>query len=185
MFFLDDFFKRVVRKFRYIAKTIIKKLFTRHEVYDARNLFLVEDKELGFNRFDMIVRLLAIENFFGKNAYGFDLYKKMQTARRSPQWVEPAVERFKALIESYEKNGYDDKSEIIVDKNLNLLDGSHRMALAMYYKHYQISCKVRPWEERICYGLNLFDEYGFSNEEKEILKKRYDALKKEISSSIF
>lgn len=172
------FLKR--RVFR-IAKLLRKKLFTRHHIYDARELFFQQNKASGFNRYDMIVRLLAVEDYFGKNNYGFRLYKKMQAARISPEWVEPSVERFKALIESYEKNGYDEQSEIIIDQNLNLLDGSHRMALAMYYKHYEISCKVRPWVENISYGVESFIEYDFSDNEIKLIQNRCELLKKEIS----
>ena len=99
-------------------------------------MFFQEVSSEGFNRYDMIVRLLAIENYYGKNEYGFNLYRKMQAARIGIDSVEPAVFRFRKLIESYENNGYDSSSEIELDSCLHLYDGSHRMAMALYYNYY-------------------------------------------------
>lgn len=36
------------------------------------------NKNNEFNRYDVIVRLLAIENFYGYNNFGMDLYLQMQ-----------------------------------------------------------------------------------------------------------
>lgn len=152
----------------------------KHHTYDARELFFQENSDSGFNRYDMIVRLLAIENYFEKNTFGLDLYRKMQTERMGKDWTEPAVERFKHLIQSYEKNGYNSSSEITLTKDLKLEDGSHRMALAFYFKQYQISCRILPYKKTISYGLENFVEYGFSKEEITTIKQRFIQLYDDI-----
>ena len=174
---LKRLFSIVIR----IYKKIKRILFTRSHIYDVRELFFQQNTAVSFNRYDMIVRLLAVENFYGKNDCGFELYRKMQAARMGTDWVEPAVNRFKDLIVSYEQKGYDKNSAIIIDKNFNLVDGSHRMALAMYYKQYDILCKVIPEKEDISYGIEEFIEYDFSDEEIAIIQNRYELLKNEIN----
>lgn len=150
-----------------------------HHTYDARELFFQEHSPSGFNRYDMIVRLLAIENYYGKNDYGFEMYRKMQEARHAIGW-EGAVDRFRALIKSYEENGYDDASEILLDKNLHLWDGSHRLALAFYYKKFQISCAVDPVTHIVYYGIDWFIEHDFTIDEISRIQAKYEQLKREI-----
>lgn len=116
-------------------------------------------------RYDMIVRYLAIENYYGINDIGFSLYKRMQDARMGEGFSDGAVERFKALIESYEKNGYDENSCIIVDKNLQLIDGSHRMALGLYYGMMTIKALIIDTEHPVDYSIDWFFTHGFSNDE--------------------
>lgn len=155
-------------------------LWTKHLIWDVRELFLQEN-ECYFNRYDIIVRYLAIENFYNKNTCGFLLYKKMQAMRISESWVEKSVERFVNLIKSYHSNGYDISSEIELDRNLKLIDGSHRISLALFHKQYRIYCKIRPISINVSYGLGWFVENGFSMEEIEIIQNTYKEICQTIS----
>lgn len=181
-----------MRRFKFQKlKRLLKKVYRRlfpddspkpeviHHTYDARELFFQENRPEGFNRYDMIVRLLAVENWHGQNNFGFDLYWKMQQSRKAGDY-QNAVARFKELIESYEKNGYNPQSEIVLDSNLHFIDGSHRMALALYYKHWNISCAVMPFERNVNYGMKTFVEYGFTKQEIGIIQSKYETLKDEI-----
>lgn len=149
--------------------------------FDSRELFFQENSVEGFNRFDIIVRLLAIENFYEKNDFGFDLYKKMQTARMGKDWTMPAVERFKALIASYHSNGYDRNSAITIDSELRLQDGSHRMALSMFFKKYWITAVVQNEVHPVAYGMEWFIENDFTDHEMKLVSERYSTLKGEIN----
>lgn len=150
---------------------------SRKTTIEVGELFFQHNGESDFMRYDMIVRLLAVENYFGENDFGFDLYRRMQGARINKNWVEPAVKRFRMLIQSYEKNGYDEKSSIILDQDLHLVDGSHRMAMAMYYGIQNITVSVRPKKYNIFYGIEWFHVNGFSDKECEILTDKYHELK--------
>ena len=166
-------YNAVVSRFGDYVKEKIYKAVS----FEVAELFFQHNGERGFNRYDMIVRLLAVENYFGKNNYGFDFYRRMQAARINEEWVEPAVERFKNLIKSYEENGYDETSKIIVDRNLHLFDGSHRMAMAMYYGIKYINATVLPDEYNIFYGIEWFKMNGFSEDECAILHSKFEELK--------
>lgn len=149
---------------------------SKHIVISIPELFFHHNTEKDFARYDMIVRLLAVENYYGKNNFGFDFYRRMQTARMGKDWTEPAVVRFNTLIRSYDEKGYDTNSEIELDSNLHLLDGSHRMAMAMYHGCKTINAVVRPYSQTVFYGIEWFRINGFSDSESILLKEKYQEI---------
>lgn len=149
---------------------------TKHLTLSVSELFMQEHTLGGFNRYDMIVRLLAVESENGMNDFGWDFYRRMQTSRVGSKDLEERVDAFKKLIHSYDTNGYDAKSEIELDCNLRLIDGSHRMALALYHHIPTINVKVRPFQNECFYGIEYFKINGFSNEECRILENRYNKI---------
>jgi hypothetical protein len=147
-------------------------LYTREIQVNVYELFFQENKP-EFNRYDEIVRYLAIENYYNKNNFGFELYRKMQNARIGQGSDNEYVENFKVLIKSFDKKGYNDNSKIELDKYLSLVDGSHRMALAFYHKINIISCYIRPVYIPIEYTIEWFIENDFSIDEINIIKNKY------------
>ena len=99
--------KRIIRAVKRRALNFVNKRSSKKVSLEIAELFFQHNGESDFLRYDMIVRLLAVENYFGKNDYGFDFYRRMQASRKDEGWVDPAVERFRNLIKSYEENGYD------------------------------------------------------------------------------
>lgn len=145
------------------------------------------DKDSLYNRVDLFVRLLAIDQYYGKNSYGFDLYEKMQRVRLEQVEVKKALEgreysreTFTRLIQSFEKNGFDSRFPLGIDIDGKLYDGSHRLALSIYHKLDNIPVYI---EESIgkfdCkYDLDWFLRNGFSKEElRKITIKMDDVLK--------
>ena len=120
-------------------------------------------------RLDIVVRYLAVENFYGKNDFGFKLYAKMQDGRAGQGYSQKSVPQFLKLIESYETNGYIKNSSIKIFKNLALWDGSHRMALHLYHNLPTICADILPEVKVINYALDWFVMAGFSREECQII----------------
>ena len=116
-----------------------------------------------------------MENYYGLNDIGFGLYKKMQDLRVRTGYSSYAVERYKELILSVENNGYIEDSEIIVDKNLRLFDGAHRIALAIYHKIASVKIRILNREEEIKYGMEWFSQC-FSEDECNILTKKFEQI---------
>jgi hypothetical protein len=104
----------------------------------------------------------------------------MQNERMGGKYDEVCIESFKKLIKSYEENGYNTASEIELNRNLTLLDGSHRMALALYYKINVISCKIRPYSIPVKYDLEWFIKNGFSLTELAILRDTYISINNDM-----
>lgn len=152
-----------------------------HQIYDIRELISQEFHDGKFNRYDIIVRLLAIENFYGKNNFGFNLYRKMQANRMDPARTDDYERTFKKLILSYKEHGYKESSEITLTNDLKLEDGSHRIALALFHNYQFISCQVLNYSRKIHYGIDSFIEYGFSKNDITNIKKKFDEIKHQFN----
>lgn len=137
---------------------------------------------------DLIIKLLAIDNYFKKNDYGFDLYEKMQYTRiktnkeilvKNKQWKK----EFKDLIKSFKENGYINQYPVELSKDFKVFNGSHRLCCALSFNIEKIPVKFsETYIDRIWYDYSIewFKNNGLSKAEKYINKK-YDELKKIIS----
>ncbi|WP_026894443.1 hypothetical protein [Clostridiisalibacter paucivorans] len=145
--------------------------------YDMKSLLTNQyNKKNEFNRMDIIVRYLAIEEYYGKNKYGFKFYEKMQKARG--QKIHN-IERFIKTIKSIEENGFDDDSPVLVDLNLQLIDGSHRLACALYFNFNKIPIKIQPQMTNIEYSIEWFKKAGFTDIELEKIKDKQQEILEE------
>lgn len=146
-------------KYAFLEENDIPQEMPETIMIDLRELLVQQYEETKFKRFDIIVRLLAIRNYYGENNLGFDLYRRMQNFRIHSKYADVAEPRFKALIKSVEEHGYDTDSEIYVDRNLKLIDGSHRIALAIYHNIKKVRVRVLNRFENVSYGLDWFEQY--------------------------
>jgi hypothetical protein len=143
------------------------------------DLFFLQFDGDELTRLDIAVRYLAIENYYGLNSIGFDLYEKMQKTRSGNSFSGNAGEKFRLLIDSFEKNGYDENSSIVCDNRLRLFDGSHRIALSIFHNVYKINV---IWVDRIFqadYTIDWFFKNGFTFSEIDAIldKKKELCLK--------
>lgn len=88
------------------------------------------------------VRYLAIENYFGKNNYGYSIYIKAQALRCEKGTAEKRLKAFCNLIQSWEKHGYKLDSNIFIDDKYQLIDGAHRITLAWYFQLKEVVCNI-------------------------------------------
>ena len=200
-FFNHSFDKQLYNKVRY-KKSILQKIKNRLRPYykklkdlewtycansdmlimqNTEKLLAYQYKDGKFNRYDIIVRYLAIEEYFGKNDFGFDLYKKMQEKRGYLQRidhkvVDDSLKKFISLIKNIEKKGFDECSLIPVDKNQALIDGSHRVATALYFDIKLLPLKLNRKRFDTIYSLEWFEKKGFSQDEINLIEQK----KKEI-----
>lgn len=72
----------------------------------------------------------ACQNTVGRVAYG------------NEHWEEEGNKAFSRLIKSYQSKGYDSNSLFIVDKDMNPLDGNHRMVMNLYADQHRINIRV-------------------------------------------
>jgi len=151
------------------------KLFSKQH---PLQFFLQQVQGGRFNRFDTIVRILAIEEYFGENDYGWRLYEKMQKERVKDFQGEIPVatyrERFEELIKSFKENGYNSKYPIFCNDDNQLMDGSHRLACSIYFKEKEITVK-RAEQATIDYGLKWF-EPNFTQEELKYIQDRFNKV---------
>ncbi len=158
--------KKAIRKVCAKAANIAEKeRLGRREVMSVRDVFFMQFEKQELKRYDIVVRYLAIEHYLGENDFGFDLYRKMQNARVHAGYGTDAERQFRALLDSYREKGYDSGSTIVVDKNLSLVDGSHRMALHLYFGIEDVSVVIMPVRKPVDYSIDWFFQNGFTNGE--------------------
>ncbi len=141
------------------------------DIIDVWELFGKQYDAGKFCRFDVIVRLLAAEAYFGENDFGMSLYRKMQDARVRSGYADIAEERFRCLLKCWNEKGYDADSPIIVDKNFRLIDGSHRLALALYFKLTYVKIRKIDADAMADYGMRWFLARFKSDDCKKIAEK--------------
>ena len=134
----------------------------------------------NMNASDIMIKMLAIDNYFGKNDYGMRLYCKMQKIRVSQNKL---IEREKAdnkenfikLIESIKKYGFDDKYPIELNKNFEVFEGSHRLACALYFNIDIVPVKFNKmiWNLKYDYSLEWFKNNGMEDY-IYLIKEKYE-----------
>jgi SAM-dependent methyltransferase len=154
-------------------------------------LFILQYEEEHLDRYDIIVRLLAIENLQGLNDFGISLYNKMQVSREQylhEQGIKIKPEdlfaykknTLKELIRNFEANGFDKKKPLVVNSNYKLIDGSHRLACALFFNSKSIAIK-NTHKTKVPYGLNWFGNF-FTEDELEIISKKEDEVFEQIDT---
>lgn len=206
--YLNDFFHRIYnnilcKDFFHGSKSIV--------LCEPLSDMVLMQTDRHENRFDMFcaydfaVRLLAIENYYGINDFGFELYKKMhmrggnygqineQEAFYEAQRVKEvpthkalsysnqrteqhSVEQFVKLIQSVEKKGFMTDSFVIGDKNLLSINGSHRIALALYTRQEMINVEVYKRLTSRRFSIDFFWEKGFTSEEISVIKNKTEEI---------
>lgn len=165
-----------------VEKGIMKKL----EHFSKTTELLSQQFRDGlFNRLDIFVRYLAIEELYGLNKIGISIYKKMQKKRacgKRVHAVEPVFQDesiLKEIVEAIEINGFDERSKIVIDQNMHLIDGSHRLACALFFDIEKIPVEIIFTRQPVYYSKRWFEENGFTKTELNLIeKKRVELFKK-------
>ncbi len=123
-----------------------------------------------FNRYDLIVRFNAINDFLNGKSIGIDLYQKMQYQRSGSAFKYP-WKIFKYLINNFKSNGYDISFPILVNSDLHIVDGAHRLACSIYFNIPFVPIKINKKLNYSKYNLDWFRENLFLNHEISKLKK--------------
>lgn len=121
-------------------------------------------KKERFNRMDIIARYLAIENHFGKNDFGWKIYRRMQRIRMkdNPAGARKKVKEFIKLIKSVEKNGFLHRKPIRIKENMELINGSHRIATALYFNAPELLLWVdKTATKKVAFSIKWFRKNGF------------------------
>ena len=154
--------------------------------FDTKWLF---NRTLGvnLNSADLLIRLLAIDNYMGKNNYGFNLYKKMQFKRIQVNSEiiykkEDYEYEFKRLINSIETNGFDNKKKLALNKKYEVFDGAHRLACAIAFniEKLPVEFNLKYIDKTYDYSLNWFKENGLEYFRPYIMNKYRELKDKKI-----
>ena len=139
----------------------------------------------------ILVRMIAIDCYYKKNDYGWEWYNEMQIKRVNdnpliPKHMADHEEEFKELIRSFEENGFIEKNPIVVNEKYMLLDGAHRLALALYMGLNNITMvidkKYNDFEMKD-YSFDWFKKHEMGYVQEEAMKK-YNEIKKKYEVNL-
>lgn len=216
--YLDNFIHRVYNRIKNTVN-IGDNFFGRHRTIVLRQpvadmiLMQIDQNENGFNQYcayDLAVRYLAIEEYYGKNEVGFELYKKMHTLGgnygqvnevenyynstrkkkgRSPRWgtahmEQHSVEQFQQLLASIDKRGYDENSLVMNDRNLLSMNGSHRVTVALYNRMDYINIEIHNLLFQRRFSIDYFWERGFTIDEIALIEGKMESILQECQKRI-
>lgn len=101
---------------------------------------------LGNCRNDMrlAIRLAAIEQQDGMNTFGFDYYVRAQMLHSSKDTASKRLEQFAKLISEWKQFGYKRDDPIVLNRDYDVIDGNHRLALAVYMGQKTIVGDIYP-----------------------------------------
>ena len=130
-----------------------------------------------FMRLDVIINYIGIEAYYGENKW--DLYEKYEIT--SDKDVLSSKDKFIELIQSFEKNGcLSDRHALKLSNNvfLNIRDGAHRVACALYFGHEYIYGYIQNSTplSLMDRGYRLLKKRGFTNCELEALENKKNKI---------
>lgn len=131
------------------------------------------------------VRYLAVENYFGKNDCGYEIYKKALEAYCGRETAEKRLENFRRLIQSWERSGYLADSTILIDEKGEIIDGAHRITLARYFRTDRVLCDVYQTSEKYLEWIgsgallpqDKAAQFGFTDKEIEMMEEAYQRIR--------
>ena len=92
--------------------------------------------------YGIAIRWAAIDDYYGKCQGGFVLYKKAMALHSDYYTAEERTKQFIRLIQMWSNIGYLEEYQISLDRNYKVIDGEHRLTLALYYGQEKICCKI-------------------------------------------
>ena len=134
-----------------------------------------------FNRVDVVVRYLAIGNFYGKNDYGYDLYRnmyKMCFPKREMSVINSRIKKFDNLIGKYKDGKFNlKKYPINMTPTGKIWDGSHRLSISIYHNEDKVNTSQVGKDLRKFFnlGTNRFTSY-FSEEDMQIISSAQEEI---------
>lgn len=132
----------------YLMELALGKMIERHKKIGTFELV----KQEPYDDYALAVRYLAIENYYKKNAIGYDIYVKVFSKLCYDAGTpRKRLRNFISLIEDWDKNGYRQEKDISIDEKYRRIDGSHRMSLACYHKTKYLYYNLYPYSG--CYDV--------------------------------
>ena len=164
----------------------ISQFQRRHDLFTHKqkstiavnDFFLYQCNGLELERLDITVRYLAIKDIYEKkdieSAKGLRIYRKVFGS--DGQDVDYLLNNLVELIKSYNSKSYDKESYVTCDKKMEIMDGGHRLALALYNNQKYISLKttISNWRQQPFF--ERFANAGLERDEIELIIEESDKL---------
>lgn len=129
------------------------------------------------------LRYIAVEEYYGKNNFGRELYVKANCFENDTVMQED-LDRFHSLISSIERNGYDMRSVIYVDRNRNCFNGTHRLALCVWFGVEKIPAYMLKRYLKLPTVQDMKASYQLNDESFARLEKAYQRMYERVHNIV-
>lgn len=158
----------------YLYELLLGEPINKEAIVPLTEILMKESQYYG-----VTVRYLAIEQYYNKNKLGYDIYTKAWSVMCDFKTAEARLDKFKGLIKNLEQNGYDEKKPIKILKNGEIIDGIHRLAVAVYEKKEYMICdvynepkkEIKVHTDKIRMTDDSIKKAGFTHEEANIVEE--------------
>ena len=93
------------------------------------------------------VRIAAIDQYYGENDCGYSIYLKAQSQHCDTKTAQKRLVNFIELIKSWDINGFFMENRPLIATDYEVIDGLHRLSLALYHGIKLIPCDIYRAEE--------------------------------------
>lgn len=162
---------------RGIEKTkIINEYTIKTQDISTKQLFVMQHKKNSkcrfenFSRMNLLIHYAFVEQYYGKNELGFQLADKYMKLVCEEERALNHTKYFSELIESMEKYGYYKKSYIAVNREGELIDGTHRFSYLLW-KNVSTS-KVDIFNSILNLGAGGNRDLNWMMKQKEIFSQK-------------
>ena len=142
-------------------------------------------------RISIPTRLLVVEQFYGNNTCGYDIYRHhLNLFEKSEKTSQHRLKSFINLIQSVEQLGMDDTECIAITQNGDIIDGAHRVSLAIWFRYKYVRCDIYDASddyrkihcEASSPDIENADKLGFNNSEVREIERIRDIIDKQIET---
>ena len=148
---------------------------------DPKELFLLQCNGLELKKPDLTIRYLAVKDIANgtiDNCESLRLYKKYASGNGfDPEFH---VNKLIRLVNSFADHGYNPDYPLNFDKKMEITNGSHRLACALFFGVKTICFRYifLKWDMTPTWDLMI--KSGFSNEEIDFIRDESDLLVESI-----
>ena len=129
------------------------------------------------NQLLLTSRLMDVEAYIEKSDITFPYQNTIsRMAYGSKHREEEGNKKFEALIDSYKRDGYHTDSFITCDRDMNLLDGNHRMGLHIYEKIVCVNVRLLKRKISFHYGIDWYYSIRLPTDFLNNILRRYKEI---------
>jgi len=146
-----------------------------------------------FKRWDLVPRYLAIENHYGENNFGWELFRKLRLHQSrefgdgtgQTLYDQTTRTNFESLIDSI-KNGYNREFPIVVNETgLRINKGWLRFACCLFFNIDEIPCKFDTLNPNPSYSKTwMVTEVGYNKKEMDLIEDGYTRIFTKLEKTI-
>ena len=128
------------------------------------------------------LRYVAVEAYYGQNDFGKALYIRANCFDSDAE-MQKDLERFDALIKSIETKGYDMRSGVFVDLDGKCFNGTHRLALCVWFGVKKIPVLIINRHLTQLSVAEMKSYYNLSDEDYQRLEQAYQRMRERLQKN--